>query len=139
MRLHPTIILTCIWLLGCGAPYPQEVPPQNGRVALSWTLDGAFLTTERCQAERIEFMEVEVRSLTGPAQIGFTHVQCDLDRYSIAMAPLGRVLLRVGALGRDARGAPCLRRYGEATAVAGTAYPDRPTRVELSVRSDGCR
>ena len=131
MRLHLSI-LSVLLLGACGLSSSRSSEEEGrGRVALSWTLDGAFFTAERCKAENIAFMEVEVQAATGPGQVGFSQIQCDLDKYSLTMTPLGRVILRVSAMGKDTAGMPCLRRYGEAATTATTSYPQAPTRVEL--------
>lgn len=142
MRLHPSIVCFSLMLGagGCGGG-DARLPADDlrGRVAMSWTLDGAFLQAQSCQTERIDFMEVEVRSLSGGGSIGYTQVRCDLDRYSLDMTPLGSVLLRVGAMGKDSRGMPCLRRYGEAPVRAATSYPEAPARIELKAVAGACR
>jgi hypothetical protein len=101
-------------------------------------LDGAPLSAQTCQSERIRFMEVDVRSTAGQGAIGFTQVQCDLDRYSLAMTPLGRVVIGVRAIALDSQQRKCLRFYGEAAATAMTAYPEMPARVELKA-VNACR
>ena len=142
MRPHPSIV--SLLLIGAcgGAPGGDWAPPAEdlrGRLAMSWSIDGAPLTTERCTAERIAFMEVEVVSTTGAGSLAYTQVRCDLDRYSLQMTPLGRVVVRVGGMGTDSRERPCLRRYGEALVTAGTTYPEQPTPVTLRAIADACR
>lgn len=128
--------------LGCGLPAgpgPGDRPQEGkGRVVVGWKLDGATLDAARCQAERISYMEVEVRSVVNETGVSYTQVRCDLDRYTLFNTPEGPVVVGVVAIGKDSRGSECARYYGEARATAGTTTPQAVTPVALKVVGRGC-
>src|SRR5690349_6036298 len=79
-------------LSGCGLDddQSQHVVQQDGRLAVSWTLNGAPLDAATCQAQRITSMHVLVASRQNPNNnVEFLNVTCQLDRYSMAMLPYG--------------------------------------------------
>ncbi len=143
---------TAVWTLataaalalgGCEGPYYGDpgyggygaLPP--GKTALSWTLGGMTFTPERCQSERIDYMNVTLRSTTDGEQVGFVNVTCGLDRYSVAMAPSGPVRLYVDAV-RLVGSRECVRYSGIASGNVGKEYPQTPTSVPLQTISN-CR
>ncbi len=42
----------------------------SGKLALSWTLDGAFFTLDRCAAQKIDYMEVRIDPINGTGSVG---------------------------------------------------------------------
>lgn len=120
-------------------PYDPSVPAGNGRVAVSWSLggDGVPLTAERCQSERIDYMNVFVVSGRDEANyVEFTNVACALDRYSVAMTPTGNVRLFVDAIRKQADGRECARYSARGSAVATSQFPDKPTPLALTLAGD---
>lgn len=120
-----------------GRPYDPNVPAGNGRVAVSWTFDGVPLTAERCQSERIDYMNVFVVSARDEANyVEFTNVACSLDRYSVAMTPTGNVRFFVDAIRKLSDGRECARYSARGGAVATTQFPETPTPLALTLAGD---
>lgn len=107
-------------------------------MVVGWQLDGASLDAARCQAERISYMEVEVRSVVDETGVSYTQVRCDLDRYTLFNTPEGPVLIAVLAVSKDGKGNECARYYGEARATAGTSTPQAVTPLLLRAVGRGC-
>lgn len=138
-----------VWLsvLGLSGPLVGCEPPGygggtgwvgEGRVALSWTLNGVPLSQESCLKERISSMNLLIVSdYDGNQNIEFLNVTCGLDRFSAAMAPTGPVRILVDGIFDLGGGRTCRRYSGQATAYATTQYPATPVPVPLRAVS-GC-
>lgn len=138
---HATSFLLAVLLLGpaCDVQPPRPMAPAgHGKIAIAWTLDGAYFDLQRCQKLGIDYMEVAVQQVAGEGLVGYTEVRCDLDRYSLEMTPEGQVQVTVSALRKDARGRTCLVRGGAVLLNAGRDYPPAPTAIELKYLGD-CR
>lgn len=122
-------------LSGCEPPnYDQggSTPAGDGRLALSWTLNGITMTPASCQTARISSMNLLVLSEYDPNQnIEFVSVTCGLDRFSVAMAPTGSVRVFVDAISDLGNGKTCRRYSGQAATFATTQFPAMPLPVPL--------
>jgi hypothetical protein len=110
----------------------------DGRLAVSWTLNGVPLTSESCQKERISSMNLLILSdYDGTQNIEFLNVTCGLDRFSAAMTPTGPVRILIDAMSDLGSGRMCRRYSGQATTYATTQFPAMPVPVPLRAVS-GC-
>lgn len=122
--------------LGCDpATDPSGSTVGNGRLTISWRIDGAALDAARCTSEGLQYMEVDVVGQNG-AVVGYTEVTCALDRYPLDKVPLGKVSVQVRGITVDARKRTCVKRVGNAATTTTNAYPDNPILVEL--RAQAC-
>lgn len=139
LRLRGLAVLGGLWLcaaLGCDPAAPLPQVSLSGRVVVSWRIDGAALTAERCAAEGLRYMEVAVAERSSGGRVGFTEVTCALDRYPLMGVPLGQVTVQVLGVGMDARRRACVKRAGTAPAQTTTQFGAEPVLVEL--RSVSC-
>lgn len=128
-------------LMGCEPPNDGRSGSGwvgEGRLALSWTLNGIPLTQDSCQKERISSMNLLILSDYDTSQnIEFINVTCGLDRFSVAMAPTGPVRILVDAMSDLGGGRTCRRYSGQATAYATTQFPTMAVPIPLRAVS-GC-
>ena len=127
-------------LLGCGMP--SDDPGSNwvgeGRVAMSWTLNGLTLSAESCKSARISSLNVLIFSeVDGAQNIEFLNVTCGLDRFSATMTPTGSVRILIDAMSDLGGGRTCRRYSGQASTYATTQFPATPVAVPLRAAS-GC-
>ena len=138
-RLRPprwaTLVGLCLGLWACDPGPPLVQVDLSGRLFLGWRLDGAPLSQARCASEGLLYMEVDVVARQSGAQIGFTEVTCELDRYPLIGVPLGAVAVQVRGVGQNARKRACIKRVGTVTTTTTTAYPDNPVLVELRAQT----
>lgn len=121
-------------LAGCQPPnYDQgSAAVGDGRVALSWTLNGITLTPDSCLKERISSINLLVISDYDPnLSIEFVNVTCGLDRFSVTMAPTGPVRIFVDAVSDLGGGKTCRRFSGQASTYATGQFPATPVPVPL--------
>lgn len=128
-------------LLGCEPLSYADGEPGwvgEGRVALSWTLNGVNLSVESCQKERISSMNLLIVSdYDGAQNIEFLNVTCGLDRFSAAGAPTGPVRILIDAISDLGNGRTCRRFTGQASTYATTQFP--MTAVPIPLRPvSGC-
>lgn len=128
-------------LLGCGMPNDGGGGSSwvgDGRVAMSWTLNGVTLTPDSCKAARISSLNVLIFSeVDGAQNIEFLNVTCGLDRFSATMAPTGAVRILIDAMSDLGGGRTCRRYAGQASTYATTQFPMTPVSVPLRAVS-GC-
>lgn len=152
MRGHSTtksglIRSTVLWLAvlgsgvaGCDPIYygsPQGDPGSgvtgDGRVSISWTLNGTPFSETRCKNERIDSMNVLfVSELDGVSHVEFTSVACGLDKYSVTQVPTGPLRVYVDAI-RGSGAAECARYTGRVSLTATTQFPSSATPVPLKL------
>lgn len=133
-------LLGALSLAACGTGYGDYtyVGPQqdgvgySGRLAVSWMLNGTPLTTERCQAERIDWMAVQIVSeRDGQSSVEFLNVDCALSRYSLTMVPSGPVRVYINAVRVQKNKTECVRYAAIAHTTAGSSFPQNPTTINL--------
>ena len=117
---------------GLGKPQPGGASDDSGRLAISWTLNDAPLTQERCQAERIDSMAVQVVSeIDGISSVEFISVVYALSRYSMERVPSGPVSVYLGTVHTRNDQGGCVRYAAIGHATATTQYAATPFPVEL--------
>lgn len=135
-RLRPprwaTLVGLCLGLWACDPGPPLAQVDLNGRLLLGWRIDGAPLTQARCASEGLLYMEVDVVARQSGAQIGFTEVTCELDRYPLIGVPLGAVAVQVRGVGQNARKRACIKRVGTVTTQSAAQLGAEPVPVELA-------
>ncbi len=126
-----------LWVVlsGCQPPDYEagaSTAAGDGRLALSWTLNGVTLTPDSCQKERISSINLLVLSDYDPNQnIEFVNVTCGLNRFSMTMAPSGPVRVFVDAVSDLGSGKTCRRYSGQASTYATAQFPAMPVPVPL--------
>lgn len=125
----------CGLLSGCQPPNYDQGGSQaagDGRLALSWTLNGITMTPDSCLTARISSINLLVLSDYDPNQnIEFVNVTCGLDRFSVAMSPTGPVRVFIDAISDLGSGKTCRRYSGQASTFATTQFPAMPLPVPL--------
>lgn len=117
---------------GFGNPQPGGASDDSGRLAISWTLNDAPLTQERCQAERIDSMAVQVVSeIDGISSVEFINVVCALSRYSMEHVPSGPVSVYLNAVHTLNNQRECVRYAAIGHTTATTQYAATPFPVKL--------
>lgn len=133
-------LLGALSLAACGTGYGDYtyVGPQqdgvgySGRLAMAWMLNGTPLTTERCQAERIDWMAVQIVSeRDGQSSVEFINVDCALSRYSVTNVPSGPVRIYLNAVRVQKTKTECVRYAAIAHTTAGSSFPQTPTTINL--------
>ena len=133
-RAYGGLPFLALFVFACGPLDSHQEGGENlpGRVAVSWTLEGATLTASTCESARIDSMNVYVASRADPNQVvDFRKVACALDRYSMAMVPLGPVRVFVDAV-RNTPNVECVRYAGQADTTSTSQFPSQPQPVVLS-------
>jgi hypothetical protein len=103
----------------------------DGRVSISWTLNGTPFSEMRCKNERIDSMNVLfVSEIDGTSHVEFTSVACGLDKYSVTQVPTGPLRVYVDAV-RGSGATECVRYSGRISLTASTQFPSSPTPVPL--------
>lgn len=122
---------------GFGNPQPGGYSDNNGRLAISWTLNDAPLTQERCQAERIDSMAVQVVSeADGISSVEFVNVVCALSRYSMEHVPSGPVSVYLNAVHTLSSKRECVRYAAIGHTTATAQYAATPFPVKLLAVTD---
>lgn len=148
MRAHSTTkgVLGCLVVLGAcaglgacdpvyygGAPIDEPTFTGDGRIAISWTLNGTVMTPERCKSERIDSMNVLLLSeIDQGSHAEFINVTCGLDKYPLTMVPTGPLRVFVDAV-RGSSPNTCVRYTGRISLTATTQFPSTPTQVPLKL------
>lgn len=130
------------WLAACDSGYGGDVvhvQPGDGRLTISWTLDGVPLTSAACQQARVTSMNVLIASDLYPEQdLQFLNVTCALDRFSSIMTPVGSVRVFVDGMQDMTNGTQCRRYAGQASTTATRQFPNTPLAIPLRAVGD-CR
>lgn len=124
-------------LAGCGEPSDvsgQREVHLDGRLAISWTLNGNTLNQQSCRDAGIGYLDIGVTSQVNQSLVtGAWGAVCGLDRFSIANVPNGPVSIAVfarpGTYRKDF--SPACIYLGRVDAVAGTEFPNVPISVVL--------
>ena len=117
---------------GAWAQQSSGTASYNGRLAITWTVNGTALTADRCQTEHLDSMTVQIVSdRDRQSAVEFLNVVCDLSRYSLTMVPSGPVSVYVDAVHVLRNQSECVRYSGIAHGTATDQFPQTPLAIDL--------
>lgn len=138
-------LVAAVGLSACGGGYYGDYVPAGfggtvdgtGRLAVSWMLNGAALTPDRCQSERIDSMTVQVVSERySQSSVEFINVVCGLSRYSMEHVPSGPVSVYVSAIRTLSSQRQCVRYAAIGHTTAADQFQQSPFPINLLTVTD---